>query len=204
MQDKEWLCQSAKASVRRVRIRTHVKKKITRGFVTNIMYFVVLITLVIVTVMVLFQTIAYPDKVPSIFGWKLFIVLDDTMDYSLKYGDLSFTHNVNSSKINVDDVIAYRTNFNSVMLHRVLCITELGTGQRLFTLDTNIGESLSDKYVFEDRVEGILKARVPKVGIILLFYQRPVVTIIVILIIIAIGILSYYIWDKLDERDRGG
>ena len=172
----------------------------------DIIYYIILIPLSIVAILVVYQSIRYPDKIPDIFGYKLFMVLDPYMDDSAKFGDLAITKNVNPNDIEVNNVIAFRNETNTVTMHRVLKITEeydedYQEKGLFFTMDISKNESTDAKYISEKKLEGKLKYSIPKIGLILMIIQEPLVTAIIIIFILIIGLIIYYIAQQLDMRD---
>ena len=177
----------------------------------NIVYYIILIPLIVVTLMIVFQQIKEPDKIPHIFGWKLFIIMDEYMDDSVKYADLVFTKNVDTTVLNKGDVIAFRNDTNTVTIHKIIDIEEeqkqdeITKEERLvrtFTMKTLENETQDTRIVADSKVEGILRKRIPKIGLIILLMQKPIVIAIIIAVILVIGLICLYIAKKLDLRDE--
>ena len=140
----------------------------------NIIYYAILIPLVIVTLMIVYQQIVFPDKIPHIFGWKLFIIMDEYMDDSIEFADLVFTKNIEPKDLKVNDVMAFRNATNTVTIHKILeieeeeKIDEITQEERLvrtFKMKTLKNETNDTREVPDSKVEGILKHRIPKVRI---------------------------------------
>ena len=74
-----------------------------KKLVEHLIYILILIPLIIVTIDVSYQVIFYPDKIPDIFGYKFFIIFDQYMDSSLKYGDLAITYNKQPEEIKTNE-----------------------------------------------------------------------------------------------------
>lgn len=149
----------------------NVLSKIWNTF-ENIVYYIILIPLVIVALMIVYQQIAFPDKIPDVFGWKLFIIMDEYMDDSVEYADLVFTKNIEPEVLNVNDVIAFRNGTNTVTIHKILEIneeekvdeiTQEERTVRTFQMKTLKNETKDTKEVADTKVEGILRHRIPKV-----------------------------------------
>ncbi len=179
--------------------------------IENIVYYIILIPLIIVTLMIVFQEIKYPDKIPHIFGWKLFIIMDEYMDDSVEYGDLVFTKNIDTNSLNNGNVIAFRNGTNTVTIHKIIDIEEEQKQDettkeertiRTFTMKTLENETVDTRIVTDSKVEGILRSRIPKLGLIILLMQKPIVLLIIIGIILLIGLICLYIAKKLDLRDE--
>ena len=168
--------------------------------IEDIIFYVILIPLIIINVIIIFQVITEPDKIPDVFGYKMFMVLDGNMDTSIEYGDLVFTKNVYANKLEVNDVIAFRNNTNKVTIHRILN-KKIEEEDITFTMITAQNEVGDTKYVKGEQVEGILIHRIPKIGLIILILQEPPVMVLIVCIILIIGLIAYYIAQELDKRD---
>lgn len=181
-----------------------------RNIIGDVIYYVILIPLIIITLMVVYQSIAYPDKIPNIFGYKLFMILDDKMDETVEYGDLVFTKNIDCNILKKGNIIAFRNGVNTVTIHEIINIeekTEIDQEtneekmKKTFTMQTAKNETLDTKYVEDEKVEGILVKRIAKIGTIIMFIQKPIHLLIIIAIILVIGAFVYFIAEKLDKRD---
>jgi len=179
--------------------------------IENIIYYAILIPLVIVTLMIVYQQISNPDRIPDIFGFKMFMILDAKMDSSLKKGDLVFTQYINPSDLRIGDIIAFRNATNTITVHKIIDInqnTKLDTTtyeeitQRTFTMQTIESETNDTRYVKDTNVEGIVRNKLPYIGFIILFIGNPLYLSIIIAIIIIIGLISLFIAKKLDEKDE--
>ena len=130
----------------------------------------------------------------------MFIVLDENMDQETEYGDLVFTHNVDTNDLKLNDLIAFRNNTNKVTIHRIINITEDNIGKQ-FEMQNSRNEVGDTKYVRDTQVEGIIIYRIPYIGIIIYSIQKPHVILTLIGIVLLIGLIAYYIASRLDKRD---
>lgn len=171
-----------------------------KDIVGNIITTCTLSLSVIIAAIILYQSIFYPDKIPNIFGYKIFIILDENMEKSLDYGDLIITKNIQPKKIVKDDVVAYRNMENTVSISKIVEINNSKKTNKVFEIKS-YRNLLAEKKITEDKIEGILRKKIPKVGLCILIIQKPIVTIIGSIIILLVGLVAYYIAGKLDERD---
>ena len=65
----------------------------------NIIFYSTIIPLIFFTVLILVQRIIFPEEIPNIFGYKLFMILDEKMEESLSSGDLVITKNISSDNL---------------------------------------------------------------------------------------------------------
>lgn len=184
-----------------------------REIISDIIYICIIVPLIAIDIYITFQLIFEPDKIPDVFGYKMFIVLDESMDESIEYGDLVFTKNVCTNDLKTNDFIAFRNTMDTVTLHKIIHVSEKievdNTINDIRTVKTFEMKALENetndtKYVKDNRVEGIVINKIPKIGAIIYYIQEPIITTIICVIIILIGIVADYIAKKLDERDGIG
>ena len=172
-----------------------------KKLVEHLIYILILIPLIIVTIDVSYQVIVYPDKIPDVFGYKFFIIFDQYMDSSLKYGDLAITYNKQPEEIKPNDIIAFRNGANTVTIHKVNKI-ENQNDILTFNMKTLANETNDTKNVSEEKLEGLLICRIPKLGGIIYFIQKPISMLIISCIILFVGGICIFIAGKLDEREE--
>ena len=168
--------------------------------IEDIIFYIIIIPLIVITGVILFQVITEPDKIPDVFGYKMFMVLDGNMDTSIEYGDLVFTQNICANKLKVNDVVAFRNNTNKVTIHRISNINKQEE-DIIFTMITASNEVGDTKFVKDSQVEGIIIHRIPKIGLIILLLQEPAIMLLIVSYILIIGLIAYYIAQELDKID---
>ena len=147
------------------------------NIVGNVIYYIILIPLVLITVTLVCETFFQPDKIPDVFGYKMFMVMNDYDIDNIDYGDLVFTKNINSQELNNNDIVAVRGKENLVTFLN------------------------SEDILIEQTIEGVFVGKIPNVGNILIQLQNPIVLVAIILIILSIGMPCYYIAQRLDEKE---
>ena len=162
----------------------------------------VLVLLVILIGIVFVQKKTNPDEIPTILGYKPFIVLSGSMETELYKGDLAIVKNVDVNDLKVNDIIAFKDTDNYIVTHRIVeIIKDNGVTKFVTKCDNN---NIKDSgYVEEDNIEGIYINKISGFGNVLLFMQKPS-TLIVTLIIIAVGETIFILIDnsKLSLSDR--
>ena len=63
------------------------------SIISNLIYILIPIPLIYIAISVVGQAIYRPEEIPSVFGYKMFMILDKDIPY-LNYGDLIITKNV--------------------------------------------------------------------------------------------------------------
>ena len=167
------------------------RKRTKNEIIEDIFFYVFIMPLVVITAAVLLQTIIHPDKIPNVFGYKMFIVLDGNMEQSVSYGDLTFTKNNDTNRLRVNDIIAFRNAEEKVTIHKISEINEENS-EKIFVMQAKTNETNDTKYVKEDAVEGILINKIDKIGLIIMYLQEPFVFIFIACFIMIIGLILYY------------
>lgn len=180
----------------------HNQKKSIGEIIGDIIYLIIIIPLLIITLSLTYQSITEPDKVPDIFGYKLFMILDENMEETLEYGDLIITRNINTDELKIGNIVAFRNASNTVTIHKIEEISETEEHSKIFMMKVQENEADDTRNAKEEKIEGILIKRIPKIGLWIMIFQKPLTTLLVIIVILIIGLIAYYIAGKLDERDR--
>ncbi len=146
---------------------------------------VILIPILVINLSIMFQAKTNEDVVPSIFGYKPFMVLSGSMETEIRKGDLIITKIVDPSALQVDDVIAFRDAAGTVTTHRIIDIV-VKDGQTYFITKGDNNSSQDRNLVELKDVEGIYIGRIPGIGSIMKKLSEPM-TIVLIAFIITIG-----------------
>lgn len=169
----------------------------TKNKVGKIVWCLIISILVVIASMIIYvfiQTRISPNKIPSIFGYKPFIVLSGSMEKEIIKGDLVIVKEVSASKLKEKDIIAFRDKDGYVVTHRIVDIRRKNGKYQITTKGDNNGTNDSS-YVLEDDVEGVYRYRMPGAGKVLLIMQQPV-TLIFTLIIIIVGGFGFIMFDN--------
>ena len=146
---------------------------------------VILIPMLIMNLSIMFQAKTNEDVVPSIFGYKPFMVLSGSMETEIRKGDLIITKIVDPSALQVDDVIAFRDAAGTVTTHRIIDVV-VKDGQTYFITKGDNNSSQDRNLVELKDVEGIYIGRIPGIGSIMKKLSEPM-TIVLFAFIITIG-----------------
>lgn len=146
---------------------------------------VILIPMLIMNLSIMFQAKTNEDVVPSIFGYKPFMVLSGSMETEIRKGDLIITKIVDPSALQVDDVIAFRDAEGTVTTHRIIDVV-VKDGETYFITKGDNNSSQDRNLVELKDVEGIYVGRIPGIGSIMKKLSEPL-TIVIIAFIITIG-----------------
>lgn len=163
---------------------------------------VILIPMLIMNLSIMFQAKTNEDVVPSIFGYKPFMVLSGSMETEIRKGDLIITKIVDPSALKVDDVIAFRDAAGTVTTHRIIDVV-VKDGQTYFITKGDNNSSQDRNLVELKDVEGIYIGRIPGIGSIMKKLSEPMTIVVIAFIItIAFGIGFMISTKKRQEIER--
>lgn len=165
---------------------------------------VILSIILILNLSIMIQSKIHPDQVPSIFGYKPFVVTSGSMESSINVGDLVFIKNVNYDDLKVNDIIAFKDKNDIVTTHRIVEQVEI-ENEKCFRTKGDVNNTIDNDVVCKGEVEGIYSGKIAKVGDFILLIQKPLGFIVMMLTILIVCILIYFISNrnvnKLDEEE---
>lgn len=165
---------------------------------------VILVPILIANLFIIIQSQTNNDKVPSVFGYKPFIVLSGSMEGQILKGDLIITKEVDPSTLKVNDIIAFRDVENTVTTHRIIDVVESNGATKFITKGDNNSTQDRSLVSFDD-VEGIYVMRIAGFGSIMNTLSEPI-TIIVLAFIITLGFVIGFVLsvqkDKKKEQEE--
>lgn len=136
----------------------------------------------------------YPEQPPSVLGVTPMVVKSGSMSGSdeghIEIGDLIFVNKADPQELEVGDVIAFMEG-SVVVTHRIVEIQTDDNGQRQFITKGDANNAEDQRPVTEDRLVGIYRSRIPRVGDFVLFMQTP----LGMLIFIGLPVLALLTWD---------
>lgn len=168
--------------------------------IITVILIIIMIPILFVSAVILIDSYAHPDKVPSFFSWKPFIVLSGSMETQISAGDLVVVKEVSSSELKKNDIIAYQNEDDTVTTHRIVDFTEENDETKLVTKGDN--NNINDeKTVSLSQVEGLYQFKVAKLGNVAMFIQTPTGIIAILSIPIALIIIMQFIQSRKDKKE---
>lgn len=158
--------------------------------------FIYLLALVILIAAAFFAADKSPTK--SLFGFRYYTVLTDSMVPEFASGDMVFVKLTNADNIEKGDIITFNPSSegDTYLTHRVTDkITDYeGTGVTCFRTKGDANDSEDSFLIDEGRVIGTVQFHLPKLGLILRFIQLRwyFVVPMVILLFIFFGLMKRY------------
>ncbi len=159
---------------------------------------IILVPILIANIYIIFQSKTNKDKVPSVFGYKPFIVLSGSMEGKIHKGDLIITKKVDPTTLKVKDIIAFRDAENTVTTHRIIDIVENNGHTQFITKGDNNSTQDHNLVSLED-VEGIYVGRISGFGSIMKSLSEPTTILALALIITVLFVIGFMISMKKDK-----
>lgn len=176
-------------------------KKWYKSFSNWIVLFICIILgiILISNLFIIFQSKTNKDKVPSVFGYKPFIVLSGSMEGQIHKGDLIITKEIDPTALKINDIIAFRDAENTVTTHRIIDIVEDNGATKFITKGDN-NSTQDRKLVSLNEVEGIYITRIPGFGSIMNSLAQPTTILTISLIITILFVMGFSISVKKEKK----
>lgn len=164
----------------------------------------ILSIILVLNIYIMVQANVSPDKVPSVFGYKPFVVLSGSMESEISVGDLVFVKNVDVNTLKTNDIIAFRDNENLVTTHRIVDEIKIDN-KRCFKTKGDSNNEEDEGTVCEKQIEGKYQGKIAKIGNVIIFIQKPLGFTVMMLSILIVCILIYFIFsnriNKISDKE---
>lgn len=156
---------------------------------------VILIPMLVMNLSIMFQAKKDESKVPSVFGYKPFMVLSGSMETEIRRGDLIITKSVDPENLKIDDVIAFRDAQGTITTHRIIDIVV--ENNETFFITKGDNNNVQDRNLVEYKdVEGIYVGRIPGIGSMMKSITEPTTIIFLVLGITIVFVIGFSISNK--------
>lgn len=151
----------------------------------NVLTTVIFLAAVAFTVVVVATTLVSGKGEASLFGWKPYVVLSDSMQKDFQVGDMVVTREVDASTLVPGDIIAFESidpnSYGEVFTHKIREATEYEGEPAFTTYGTTTGDN--DEYpALVSRVQGKFAFAIPKAGYVFDFFKSPMGYVVLVLI----------------------
>ncbi len=169
---------------------------------------VILLPILVFNCILLVKGMVNEEEVPSIGKYTPLIVESDSMEDTIMTGDLIFIKKVEVTELEVGDVITFYNPLGdgtSLVTHRIIEV--VGEGENLAFLTQGDNNDIDDKDpIHSSKVIGVwTEKRIPLLGSIMMFMQKPLGLIVCIFIPVAcfVGceVALRYKKDKASKQD---
>lgn len=180
------------------------KKKWYKSFSNWLVFIIgtILVMVLAANIYIMIQSATNEDEVPSVLGYKPFIVLSGSMEGEILKGDLIITRTVDPKTLKTNDVIAFRDMENTVTTHRIIDIIDNDGKMQFITKGDN--NTTQDQYLVNLKdVEGIYVMRIAGFGSIMKSLSEPTTILALALLITVIFVIGFVISTKREkDKDR--
>ena len=167
--------------------KTKRNKKIKK--VISIIEYIVIFLVIFVNGILIFKSAQNPNKTPALFGKKAFVIISGSMIPKINIGDVVILNDTND--VHVGDIIGFRRNSTAVV-HRI--IKEMLVDEKVMYQTKGDNNDIPDiDLVDNSTIEGVLIAKIPFIGKILIWLYNNLAIVIVVIIVILI--LKYYFFS---------
>ena len=149
-------------------------------------------------VLITMVSLLYKGQGMSLFGYRLSIVLTDSMSPSFHAGSLLFVKEVSPTEIEVGDILAYQAR-NDVVTHRVVKIDN-ESGHPFFITQGDANAIPDTNWVSPDQIQGVAVLWIEHLGRFLLWLKNPLTLISIICGVLSLMILKYA-WHLIEEEE---
>lgn len=153
------------------------------------------IVVILVVLLMINNIISRWDKVFEIVGVRSYTILTGSMEPKIMPGDLAMVKYVDTDKLEVDDVITFKYDGNTVT-HRIIEKEDKGFVTKGDNNNVEDGE-----IVPSDNVIGKVITVIPKLGYLVAFLSKPIV-IVLVLVILGLLVLKESLFDKDEENSK--
>lgn len=194
--------------------------------IIGIVFCAILLPILIVNIVMIINSFASKDEVPSIGKYVPFVIQSGSMSGTIEGGDIIITTKVDPSDVKIDDIITFydpKGNGTTTVTHRVIDIKEVD-GKLVFTTigDVVRNENIEKYGDFESIPEELLqvisetvpeskliskyKFRIPVVGHISLFMSTTpgfiVCVFLPLLLLVGYDVIRRKMYDKENNKDK--
>lgn len=161
--------------------RKKIFHNITRFFVILFLTF-----LLIVNLIMFYQTEHNPEKIPSIYNISILNIVSHSMEPTINVNDLIFIKYCTAEELKEGDIITYRKENESIVTHRIVDIEENEKIEYTTKGDNNNAED--DEKIQYDQVCGKYLFKIEKAGKFVEILQKGngIISIIIIILIFVV------------------
>ncbi len=156
----------------------------------KIFMYTLLVLLLIYNFTIIIKSIVVPNKTPSFFGIKTYIIISGSMQPYLDIGDIVIVKNAKEEDLKIGDVISYREG-KDVITHRIKEIN-IQNDEKLYVTRGDNNNTDDSNLVKYEMIEGKVVKKVNNIGKIQLFLLKKEVIIGVVII--------YYLYVILKKK----
>lgn len=136
----------------------------------------------------------------SILGFKAYIITTNSMEPTIKIGDVVICKEANEEEIKDGDVITFSKDRGVITTHRVTKIEETEDGSKIYVTKGDNNTLEDEKKIESKEVKGKMTATIPKLGKIIKLCTNNVIILVILLVILILYFIKILINEKRDIR----
>lgn len=156
---------------------------------------IICILMVTIVISIIIKSNKNKEKVPDILGIKPMIVLSGTMETEIYTGDMAIIKEINTKELKQGDIIAFKNSENIILTHRITKIEEKNGNLEFVTKGDN-NDTNDDGTIKENQIEGKYIFKIPGLGKLMMYLQKPQALLMIIIIILLFGMIWIYVGDR--------
>lgn len=162
------------------------KQKSKASKITGIIAKTLGYSIVVLLIIILIRALVY--KKYDVFGYRFYIIMSGSMEPTIHVSDGIITKETNDLKDG--DIIAF-DNQGAITVHRIIKTYTQENGEKLYQTKGDNNNSADRGLVDKTKIKGEVLYRIPKVGNAILFLQRNIV--IVLILIVGVTVIIYLV-----------
>lgn len=175
-------------------------EKVIKKFLKTIL-FAFLIMLLIINIIMMYQTYIKKATIPSVCGISFFNIVSDSMEPKINVNDLIIIQKCQEADLKKQDIITYQKEDGSIVTHRIIKINEID-GKKYYTTKGDNNESEDQEQIQCEQIHGKYLFKINGMGRFAQKLQKNNGLISVILIIIIFIILKNSSDKKKETRKK--
>ena len=184
-------------------------KKLSIATILGIIFCLILVPILISNLVLIIKGYANPGEIPGYGKTKPLIVLTDSMEPTIKSGDLILIREVDFDDVEEGDIISYfesETQRTTTVTHRVIEIIYDENGNKLEFVTQGDANNIEDSdHVTRGKLIGVYKTRIPVLGSVAIFLKSTPGLIVAILVplglLVGYDVIRRKLYDKKNEED---
>lgn len=163
--------------------------------IVSILAYCMLIPLLAYNISLMIQAVTVPNKTPSFFGIKTYVIISGSMEPEFKIGDIVIAKEVEEESLKEGNIISFRQGQN-VITHRITQIFEEEGKVKYKTKGDNNNTEDTGTITYE-AIEGIMIGSIPFLGKVSLILQGKIT-----LVVIAVLVYVYFSHTSTVNRKK--
>lgn len=157
------------------------KQKNTAGKILGILGKTVLWSIIAILIIILIRALVF--KKYDVFGYRFYLIMSGSMEPTINVSDAVITKEIDNPQ--EGDIIAFQYG-SSITVHRIIKTYTQETGEKLYQTQGDNNNAIDSGLRNKSDIKGKVIYRVPKVGDAIIFIQRNIVIILILIVGIAI------------------